>query len=348
MSLLNVIEYKGNNSNNWVIYEHPNKEFNNQSKIITSVGQVSIIVHGGIVEKILDSGTHIVENLNLPFLSGIQKNVHGNTAPFPMQVFFINKTIKLDMLWGTLDPIMLLEPKFNVKVNVRARGQFGIRIRNYQFLLTQLIGSFKADVITFERINDFFRGVLNTRVKTILSSEIIKNKISILDINMYLNDLSKNSLEILKPEFEHYGFELINFYYSSINLPDADLETINKILNKNAEFDILGSDRYKASRGYDVLEKAAENEGSGNFASVGLGLGLGKSFADDVLNVKDDMKIEETKCGGCNHQIKKDDVFCPNCGKKQIIKCKKCQNELNPGAKFCSMCGNAVEGGSNL
>ena len=342
MGLLNVIEYRGNHDGSWVVYRHPNFEFNNNSKLIVSIGQVAILVHGGKVESILENGTHVLKNLNLPVLSTMQKSNHSGGVPFPMQVYFINKSVKLNMLWGTMDSILLLEPKFNVRVNVRARGQFGLRISNYQFLLTQLIGSIDQNLITFEIVNSFFRGLINTKIKTILSSEIIKNKISLLDVNMHLEEISSRTLSVLKPEFEFYGFELINFYYSSINLPAEDLDVINKILNKNAEFDILGADRYKASRGYDVLESAAKNEASGNMASAGLGIGIGTGFAKDLMIVNNELNLNETKCIKCDHVIPKNSKFCPNCGSEQVKKCAKCHQELKKDAKFCSSCGTAV------
>lgn len=345
MTYLDVIEYRGSHDNSWIVYRHPNNQFNTNSKLIVSVGQVAVIVHGGKVERIIENGTFILDNLNFPFLANMQRKKHGGGNPFPMEVYFINKTIKLDMLWGTIDPILLLEPKFNVRVHVRARGQFGLKINNYQFLLTQLIGSINRQTITFELINQFFRGLINTKIKTILASEIINNKISLLDINMHLDSLSNQTKVLLEPEFERYGFEMINFYYSSINLPADDLEIINKILNKNAEFNILGTDRYKASRGYDVLESAAKNEGSGNLASAGLGLGIGKGFADDLMNVNKDLKVDEHKCVKCSMKIGEKDKFCLNCGTEQVKHCSKCNTTIDSNAKFCSNCGQVVEGG---
>lgn len=56
----------------------------------------------------IENGTFVLDNLNFPFLANMQRKKHGGGNPFPMEVYFINKTIKLDMLWGTIDPILLL------------------------------------------------------------------------------------------------------------------------------------------------------------------------------------------------------------------------------------------------
>ena len=47
------------------------------------------------------------------------------------------------------------------------------------------------------------------------------------------------------------------------------------------------------------------------------------------------------KCKYCNSVIEKDDLFCPNCGKKVIRgrQCIKCGEELEEGSDFCPYCG---------
>lgn len=53
MSLLNVIKFEGIASRKWMIYRHPDFEFNNKSKLIVGPGQVAIVVHGGVVKTSL-------------------------------------------------------------------------------------------------------------------------------------------------------------------------------------------------------------------------------------------------------------------------------------------------------
>lgn len=347
MSMLNVIEFSGSSNHKWLIYKHPNNEFNTKSKLIVRQGQVAVVVYGGKVEGLFENGTFELDNVNFPFLSTLQKNVFGGSAPFIMDVYFINRTMKLDMFWGTKDPIQLLDPKFNVKINLRARAQYGLRIKNYGFLITELFGALKADqMVDFDVINNFFRSVINTRIKSLLAKEITEKQISILDVNIYLEELSEESHKRLRPDFEKFGMELINFYYESINIPDTDLEKINEFLNKRAEFDILGDSRYRTSRGFDVLDSAASNEGgAGGLASAGLGLGVGVGIAKESINLTEDIKQkEETKqCISCNATIKANQKFCSECGSQQEIKCHNCNAVLTKKSKFCPECGTTLE-----
>ncbi len=351
MAVLDVCSFDGSRDRRWLVYKHPNNEFNTKSKLIVGPGQVAVVVHGGKIEKILENGTYTLESENFPFIKELQRKAYG-AIPFTLEVYFVNKTMKLDMLWGTKDPIQLLEPKFQVKINVRARGQYALRISNYQFLITHLVGSLGgANMVAYEEVNNFFRSIINTKIKTLIAQYFIKNKISILDISMYLDEISKESFNAIYSEIESYGLEVVNFYYESISIPDEDLETINEILNRNAEFNILGDDRYRTSRGYDVLESAAKNEGAaGGMAAVGVGLGVGLGAAKQASGLAGEMippkaSKKMVHCVKCNAEIEADDKFCPECGSPQVLKCEKCHSELSPNDKFCPECGTPVKRG---
>ncbi len=352
MSVLDVCKFEGFSDRRWLVYKHPNGEFNTKSKLIVGPGQVAVVVHGGKLESIFESGTYTLNSENFPFLKDLQRKAYG-AIPFTLEVYFVNKTMKLNMLWGTKDPIQLLDPKFQVKINVRARGQYAMRISNYQFLISNLVGSLGGkSVVDFEVVNDFFRSIINTKIKTLIAQYFIKNKISILDMSMYLEEISKESFKALTNEFETYGLEIVNFYYESINIPDEDLDTINDILNRNAEFNILGDNRYRTSRGYDVLESAAKNEGAaGGMAAVGVGLGVGLGAAKQTAGFAGEMIPQNNSnkkmvhCIKCNAEIEDDDKFCPECGAPQVLHCKTCNSELSPKDKFCPECGTPVKEG---
>jgi len=355
LAILDVVKFEGLVDKRWLVYRHPGNEFNNKSKLIVGPGQIGMLVHGGKVSAILESGTYTMDTENFPFIRELVKGVYSGNVPYMMEVYFVNKTMKLDMLWGTKDPIQLLDPKFKVKINVRARGQYALRIKNYQFLVTQLVGSLGGkSVIDFDIISDFFRALINTKVKTLLAQYFIKNQVSILDMSMYLDEVSIASFESIRPEFEKFGFEVVNFYYESINIPNEDLEIINGILNKNAEFNILGEDRYRTSRGYDVLEAAAKNEGTaGGIVGAGVGLGVGfgvgqqaAGMASGIIPPKTESS-KDTTCIKCHAKIESDDKFCPECGEKQTIKCVSCGSTLEVNAKFCPECGTPVRRGKS-
>ena len=174
MAFYELIKYDGNGIN-WLIFKHPVTEFNRNSKLIVSPGQVAIIVHNGKIEKIVEEGTVRINSELLPFLKAFTQMFYG-TNPYPIEIYFINKRIKLDLFWGTADPLKLIDPKYNIQINVRARGQMGIKLANYQYFFQTLVGTLmKGSFIDFDIIQNFFRGKINQIIKKQLSKYIINN-----------------------------------------------------------------------------------------------------------------------------------------------------------------------------
>lgn len=187
--------------------------------------------------------------------------------------------------------------------------------------------------------------MINTKIKTTLGEYVIKNNISTLDIAYYMEDIANNCKGKLEEEMLRFGLDIVNFFIESINVPDEDLNTINNILNKKAEFDIMGDARYQTSRGYDVLEKAAGSDGAaGSVAAAGVGLGLGIGATQTVGNMMKQSMADKAGviCPKCGHNVK-DAKFCPNCGNKVILECGKCKKAVPLGTKFCPDCGNKIE-----
>ena len=92
----------------------------------------------------------------------------------------------------------------------------------------------------------------------------------------------------LNLSFEKYGIQLCDFSIISINTPDNDPSVIKLKAAKDeaARFNIIGNEYYQMDRSFDVLEKAAANEGAGGqFASMGAGLGVGMGVGGAIGNM---------------------------------------------------------------
>ena len=55
-----------------------------------------------------------------------------------------------------------------------------------------------------------------------ISSKLISDNVSVLEINSLLDDLSNHALNKLNSEFSKFGIELVNFYFISVNIPESD------------------------------------------------------------------------------------------------------------------------------
>ena len=344
--LFNVIKFDGVPGREWIMYKYPGNEFFDKSTLIVGVGQVAIAVHGGKIENIFASGTYKLSTENFPFLRGLVKAVHGGNVPYTMEIYFFNTTVSLKNVWGTQAPVQMIDPKFNVKVRVRANGQYALKLEDYQLFFTAVTGSVGDKVLyDFGDINNLFRGIINTKISVILGEYIIKNRISFLDISLYLNEISELGKLKIEAEFKNYGLRVVNFYFSSVNVPEDDLARINEYLNKRAEFEIMGDDRYRVARGFDVLEKAAENNGAaGALASAGVGLGIGMGIAPAIGQAVQQSAAGGSFCSHCGKSIPAGANFCPYCGTAGALFCPSCKKEISKGMLFCPFCGAKVKG----
>ncbi|MCR5706608.1 MAG: SPFH domain-containing protein [Acholeplasmatales bacterium] len=356
MAFYELIKYDGQGVN-WLISKHPVTEFNRKSKLVVSPGQVAIIVHNGKIEKIVEEGTVRIDSELLPFLKAFTKAFYGGNNPYPIEIYFINKRVKLDLYWGTSDPVMLIEPKYNIQINVRARGQMGIKLANYQYFFQTLVGTLmKGATIDFDIIQSFFRGKINQIIKKILTDFMVKQKITFFEIEAHSDEIADAFIEEFKQECTDYGFDIINFSVESINVPADEFNKLNEILHKKAEFDQLGDQNYRTIRGYDVYEAGAKNNsGAATMMGVGLGMGMANGMnagaasiippASNTTNNSNNNEASGVKmihCPSCNEMIDASKKFCPECGCKLVHNCPSCNSEVDPSKKFCPECGQPL------
>lgn len=254
--------------------------------------------------------------------------------------------------------MQIQDPKYGIFAPVRSKGAFGIRIADSKKFLIKLVttmSSFDAASIT-----KYFRSLYVTKVKDAISTYLVSEKISILEINVYLDELSQYMKEQIQPVMEEYGIELVTFYVNEISVPEDDtaVKKLKDALSKKAEMDIIGYS-YQQERSFDTFEGAARNPGSASapFMGAGIGLGMGGGIGQGVGtgfgNIAQELQInksnEETKeCPKCHSRISKTQRFCGSCGfdteekpesnKGQTLICSACGSEITKDTNFCPEC----------
>jgi membrane protease subunit (stomatin/prohibitin family) len=347
MALFDVIRFDGLKSREWLIYKYPTDQIVVGSHLIVQEGQVEIFVKSGTICDIFYPGTNVLSTENLPIINKLVDLPFGGKTPFSAEVYFINTTTKLDIQWGTTDPIQLIDPKYFVRLRIRAFGQMGLKLQDYATFFQELIGGMNQDdIIKYEKIKDYYRGLIVVKIKSIISDTIISDKISALEVATKLEELSLKAKEAMSTEFEQYGFAIANFYIQSINFPEEDFEKINKILEDKAAFEIMGDNRYLTKRSFDVYEGAANNQNgvAGAFAAGGLGLGMGVNLSNNLQESKLTTTVSDSmkECPVCHIQNSSKSKFCPECGFNYSKLICECGNKLDINSKFCPECGKKV------
>lgn len=280
--VIDRIKYDG--PANELIWKFPYDNLSIGAQLIVNESQEAIFYKGG---KALDSfgpGTHTISTANIPLLQKLINLPFGGKTPFSAEVWFINKTIKRDLKWGTKTPMKLRDPLYGFIIPVRAYGEYGIQINDARSFMTQIVGTLHtADIQT---IQQHFTSLIITKVSDTISKYIVQQKVSVVDIPAQVDEISKTCKDRISEEFDKYGILITNFYAESINYPEdhPQVEQINQAQANKLQRDIEGY-TYQQERSFDVMDSAAQNEGnSGNLMGAGMGLGMGLGIGGTMGN----------------------------------------------------------------
>jgi len=276
MALIDVVKYNAPDDSSFV-WKYPSEKLKIGTQVIVNQGQEVLFVKGGQALDILGPGTHTLNTGNIPILEKLINLPFGGNTPFTAEVWFINKTVKRDLKWGTQKPIQIFDNTIGFPVSVRSFGKWGVRIDNSRAFVIQITGSqtFTDD----QKINDYFTGEILQSLSKIIASAININNISILQITSSLDELSKLSRDMMAKEFERFGLEIVNFNIESINIPEEEMKKIQNVFEKTLEAKELSKVElgagFSAIKTFEVLNAAASNESEGSGGSVGAMLGAG-------------------------------------------------------------------------
>ena len=281
-----------------LVAKFPHESIALGSQLIVNESQEAIFVRGGQALDLFGPGTYTLSSANLPVLRTLVNLPFGGKTPFSAEVWFINKTVRRGLKWGTKSPVQVVDPKLAFPFNVRAFGEWGIRIKNSRAILSQVVGT---------------RTSFNTAdAQAMLGAEIVQrfsNRLarfftdrdcSVFELNTRLNDLAIFMAEAIAPEFDRYGIELSNFNVERISIPDEEMKRVQGVLGRRLEFDQLASAHvsqgYIAMRSFDALAAAAgADSGAAALLASGLGLGLGAAAAAPIARVVGEAVAESSK-----------------------------------------------------
>lgn len=364
MKIVDIIKYEGDN--NTFVWKHPAEDFNTLSQLIVHESQEAILFRDGQALDLFGPGRHTLHTQNIPLLRKIVNIPTDGEFPFHCEVYFINKTMPLDMKWGTRSQVVVQDPKFNILLHVGANGGMGVQIDDARSFLTKFVGttqSFDKDALI-----DYFREMIVTHVKTYLTN--VMSQVSFVTVNAKLDEMSAAMHTALAEEVKKFGVKLVKFFVSSIQLDKDDYEKIQIALanagamgitataEKN-RMDTLGytwadQEMSEIMKTYAANESAAGNIG-GMVAQMPMAMAFGQMIRDNTQTAfsnpakvfsSDDTKETTAKfCSNCGKQLDPDAKFCSGCGKALGTEnaCSKCGRVLKDDENFCPNCGTKKE-----
>lgn len=288
MAFIDVIKYESNSDE--FVWKHPVEDLKLGSQLIVNTSQKAFFIKGGKIFDEFDSGTTTLKTGNIPLLNKLINLPFGDDSPFQAEVWFVNMMSFLDNKWGTPAPILLEDPKYKVIVPVRAFGQFGLSIEDPRKFLELLVGNMTD--FSVDKVMDYFEGVVISSITSGIGKKVVLDGLSILEIQAVVSDVSLFCHKLIQEEFEKYGIKIENFFIMSINVPEDNPSVLKLKEAKDlaAKVNIAGKDIYQMDRSFDVMDKAAENEGTmGGTMGAGMGMGMGFGMGNVMGNMTGNM-----------------------------------------------------------
>lgn len=338
---IDVIEWKDSTQNTMVHrYDMDGKEIMMGAQLTVRESQVAVFVNEGQLADIFQPGRYELSTNNMPIMTALKSWKFGFKSPFKSDVYFVNTKQFLDRKWGTSNPVMMRDAEFGM-IRIRAFGVFAFRVKDPEVFLKEVFGT--NGMFTVEDVE----GQIKRTLISGLSDAIAESKIPALDMAANYQELSVFVQKALNPQVEALGLTLTSFIIENISLP----EEVEKAIDKRTSMGVAGDlNKYTQYQAAEAMREAANNEGGGGMAGMGVGMGagaaMGQMFAQSMNAVNQPTAAATVPCIKCGAQIPQGSKFCPECGTDQnppAKTCKKCGAKLTPTAIYCTVCGQKVE-----
>ncbi len=223
--LASIIKYEGDNDT--LIWKHPIEDFNYGSQLIVHESQEAIFFRDGQALDLFGAGRYTLETQQLPLLEKLYKLPTDTQGTFHSEVYYINKTVRMALKWGTPEKVRFIDPLTGVPLQLGASGELNLQVSDSRRLLLKLVGtmggiSWDGGEGQAKSLQASFRPLITSAVKANLSTVIKESALDLLEIDEHLDEISAHLRDKLLPGFEEYGITIPQFYVTNIVLPEDD------------------------------------------------------------------------------------------------------------------------------
>ena len=337
-------------------WKFPATNLSTYTQLVVAESQEAILFSKGQVVGKFGPGKHTLNTENLPILRTLFGIPFGGKNPFTAEIWFVNKLIPLNLDWTT-DSMMYHDPDYQTMVPLLAKGRYGIKIVDAEKFLIKLVGT--TTIFTARQLTDNFYGATVSKTKSVILQFIMANRIGIKSISAFLEGLSDNLRQSIAVYWEDYGFQLISFYITTIEVDsntDAGRAILKAMSQQSAQ--IIGGYTWQQSQVFGLGDKAVDSIGKGNGQNSLLGAVLatnlmGNMSGGGLLNpvaynnnqsVNPNVQspsvptTRDVYCSNCAKKFSSNNKFCPHCG-DPYTPCPRCGADNDTTAKKCVSCG---------
>ena len=207
MDIFKVIKCDGKDCGNDVfVWKFPGEDFNTLSQLIVHESQEAIFFKDGQALDTFGPGRYTLHSQNIPLIRRLVNLPFNGESPFHCEVYFINKTVSMNIRWGTPTPLQIEDAKYKIMIPVRMFGQFAIQVAESKKLLIKLVGTTRE--FNQKTLSDCFKGILLTNIRDYVAKMFVQKEISILEIQSYLKEISNTIADDLRAELRNTDWNL--------------------------------------------------------------------------------------------------------------------------------------------
>jgi membrane protease subunit (stomatin/prohibitin family) len=311
-----------------LVYKYPmeDNEIQNGGKLVVRPGQGAIFVNEGkIADVFLEPGTYTLSTQTLPVLTNLKNWSFGFKSPFKSDVYFVSTRRFLDQKWGTPQPVLIPDPKFE-QVEIKAFGTFSFRVMDPALLLVDITSTNK--VYSVEDIQGQLRSYIINNFAPIVAAQ----GVTVAQLIQNYQVIDAAVLQAVNGNFQRLGLEIVSFTTQNISLQ----QELQEAMRKRSSVNIMGNlDNYTQVQMVDAMKKSVENPGVNamNQAGIGMGIGMGMGAA----------MAQGLQKGAPGQQQQPQQAPPPAPPMQGGLSCAQCGTAAAPEAAFCSKCGTKIE-----
>jgi membrane protease subunit (stomatin/prohibitin family) len=335
----------------------PETNLSTLSQLIVAESQEAVLFSKGRLVGKFGPGKHTLNTENLPMLRGLFGLPFGGKNPFTSEVWFVKKLLPLNIDWRT-DAMMHHDPDYQTMVPIVAAGRYGLRVDDAERFLLKLVGT--APFFTAQQLTKHFWGALVAMTKTVLLQYMQSQRVGIKSVSAYLAPLSKTLETAMIPFWEDYGFGLIGFYVTSVEI-DGDSPAGQRILEAMSQqsAQVIAGYSWQQSQVFgaanNAIDSMSKTGGGGLLGAVMMSGMLGGTSMQAVLQPPNAPALPGTNtpvasgaaaapaprvvfCSNCARKYSSDMQYCPHCG-DPYMPCPRCGTDNDARAARCVSCG---------
>jgi membrane protease subunit (stomatin/prohibitin family) len=334
-AIIDVVRWESNSNEQMYAWKFPHNNLSTYTQLIVAESQEAVLFSKGQIIGKFGAGKHTLNTENLPILRNLFGIPFGGVNPFTAEVWFVNKLMPLNLDWAT-DTMMYHDPDYQTMVPLIARGRYGVKIVDAEKFLVKLVGT--SMTFSADQLADNFLGATISKTKSVLLQFILQNNIGLKKISAFLDPLSENLRMSIASFWGEYGFDLISFYITSIDVDAenvAGARIIDAMSRQSAQ--VIGGYTWQQSQAFELGDRAIDAMGQSH-GSSGL---LGAVLATNILGGNSGGAMFQTPVSIQQHQGQNGMLENNSNGAPKVVYCSNCAKKFTSNMKFCPHCGDS-------